>query len=180
MKEVWKWEMIADLYEYYVRASNYVIDEADDEEEPQETYDSFETRIVSDPKLEDFYKALEYAENLYCRLQNFLPNSEDVLYMYMCVEKNVHGKLLTKSKSCKVSLEMSEKYSDFLLRNVNEFFKQSLPELLKSNVKKPKIYASIYRKRKVNIDEHEEYSDSIYEYILLEIILKLRMKKEVI
>lgn len=179
MKEVWKWEMIADLYEYYVRASNYVIDEAD-EEEPQETYDSFETRIVSDPKLEDFYKALEYAENLYCRLQNFLPNSEDVLYMYMCVEKNVHGKLLTKSKSCKVSLEMSEKYSDFLLRNVNEFFKQSLPELLKSNVKKTKIYASIYRKRKVNIDEHEEYSDSIYEYILLEIILKLRMKEEVI
>lgn len=176
MKEVWKWEMIADLYEYYVGASNYVIDEAD-EEESKKTYDSFETRIVSDPKLEDFYKALEYAENLYCRLQNFLPNSKDVLYMY--IETNVHGKYL-KPKSCKVSLEMSEKYSDFLLRNVNEFFKQSLPELLKSNVKKPEIYASIYRKRKVNIDEYEGYSDSTYEYILLEIILKLHMKEEVI
>jgi len=42
--------------------------------------------------------------------------------------------------------------------------------------------ASIYRKRKVDADddEYEEYSDSFYEYILLDIVLKLHMKEEVI
>lgn len=100
----------------------------------------------------------------------------------MFIETNIHGKSL-KPKSFKFSLKDNEKYSDFLLRNINEFFKKSLPDLLKSNVRKLEIYASIYRKRKVDADddEYEEYySDSVYEYILLEIALKLHMKEEVI
>lgn len=178
MKEPWKWDMLANLEEYYVNSSHYCIDEAD-EEESKEVYDIFETRIVSNLKFEDFYKALEYAENLYRYLHTFLPNEQDVLYMF--IETNIHGKPL-KPKSFKFSLKDNEKYSDFLLRSINEFFKESLPALLKSNARKPRIYASIYRKRKVDADDEDEeyYSDSVYEYILLEIALNLHMKEEVI
>jgi hypothetical protein len=100
----------------------------------------------------------------------------------MVIEPSNHGKPL-KIKSFKFSLKENEKYSDFLLRNINEFFKESLPALLKSNARQPRICASIYRKRKVDADddEYEEYySDSVYEYILLEIALNLHMKEEVI
>lgn len=177
MKELWKWDMLTNLEEYYVNSSHYGIDEAD-EEESKEVYDNFEFRIISNPKFEDFYKALEHAENLYRYLHTFLPNEQDVLSMF--IKTSTHGKYL-KPKSFKFSLKDNEKYSDFLLRNINEFFKKSLPDLLKSKVRKPEIYASIYRKRKVDADdEYEEYSDSFYEYILLEIVLKFRMKEEVI
>lgn len=179
MKEPWKWDMLANLEEYYINSSHYFIDE-EDVGESKEVYDTFEMRIISNPKFEDFYKALEHAENLYRYLHTFLPNEQDVLYMV--IEPSIHEKPL-KPKSFTFSLKDNEKYSDFLLRNINEFFKESLPALLKSNARKPRIYASIYRKRKVDADddEYEEYySDSVYEYILLEVVLNLHMKEEVI
>ena len=179
LKEVWKWEMIANLEEYYINSSHYCIDEAD-EEESKEVYDFFETRIVSNPKFEDFYKALEHAENLYRYLHTFLPNEQDVLYMF--IESSTHEEPFN-IRAFKFSLKDNENYSDFLLRNINELFKKSLPDLLKSNARKASISASIYRKRKLDADddEYEEYdSDYVYKYILLEIALNLRMKEEVI
>jgi len=179
MKEPWKWDMLANLEEYSINSSRYCVDE-EDVEESKEVYDTFEMRMISNPKFEDFYKFLEHGEHLYRYLRTFLPNEQDVLYMV--IKPNAHGEPL-KSKSFKFSLKDNEKYSDFLLRNINEFFKESLPALLKSNARKARIYASIYRKRKVDADddEYEEYySDSVYEYILLEIDLNLHMKEEVI
>lgn len=55
MKEPWKWDMLANLKEYYVNSSHYFIDEAD-EEESKEVHDIFEMRIISNPKFEDFIK----------------------------------------------------------------------------------------------------------------------------
>lgn len=178
MKEPWKWDMLANLEEYSINSSHYYIDE-EDVGESKKVYDTFEMRIISNPKFEDFYKALEHAENIYRYLYTFLPNEQGVLYMF--IEESTHGKPL-KLKSFKFSLKDNEKYSDFLLININEFFKESLPALLKSNARKAIIYAAIYRKRKVDADdEYEEYySDSVYKYIILEIVLNLHMKKEVI
>lgn len=179
MKEPWKWDMLTTLKEYYVHSSHYYIDE-EDGEESKKVYDIFEVGIVSNPKFEDFYKFLKYGENLYRYFHTFLPNDQDVLYMV--IKPSTHEKSL-EPKSFKFSLKDNEKYSDFLLRNINEFFKESLPALLKSNARNPRIYASIYRKRKVDAAdaEYEEYySDSFYEYIILEIVLNLHMKEGVI
>lgn len=179
MKEPWKWDMLTTLEEYHIHSSHYYIDE-EDVGESKKVYDIFEVGIVSNPKFEDFYEFLKYGENLYRYFHTFLPDEQDVLYMF--IKPRVHGEPL-KLKSFKFSLKDNEKYSDFLLRNINEFFKKSLPDLLKSNVRKLEIYASIYRKRKVDADddEYEEYySDSVYEYILLEVVLNLHMKEEVI
>ncbi|BAK53798.1 hypothetical protein TMA_110 [Thermus phage TMA] len=177
MNKIWKWEMIADLDEYYVGASHYFMNEIGGEDS-KEIYDSFKMRIVSNPKFEDFYKVLEHAERLYCYLHTFLPNEQDMFYIN--IETNIRGKRLNP-KRFKALPNDDEKYSDYLLRNINEFFKQALPELLENNVKRPEIHAAIYRKRKVDTyNGYKVYSDYFYEYIFLEIILKLRLNKEVI
>ncbi|ABJ91507.1 glycosyltransferase [Thermus phage phiYS40] len=179
MNKIWKWEMITKLSSYYVGSSHYVVDEFD-EENTKKVYAEFSIKIFSNPKFEDLYKNLKHAESLYAYFQTFLPKEEDILYIDIETEPYSRS---TKPYTSYVSPRRWKSYSDFMMNRINHVFKKNLPKLLKDNIKNVKIYASIYRRSKVQLedDDIEDYEDSLfYEYVLFEVSLNLEMLREVI
>lgn len=161
MKEI-LWSQISSIERMFVKSYTYIMD--DGEVGPFEMFDDFSKKIVKNTTFERFYELLKEGEDFYLYLvEDF--NSKDERFFIKSYLENMN--LLHPEHTKKVKVYRS--YADYLMFELNQYFKDIVKEIISRNTKKIKIHFGIEGKQVI----HHIYT----QYATLEVKLFLTIKE---
>jgi len=163
------WSQISSIERMSVKSYAYIMDDGGDVGD-FDMFDDFSKKIVKNPTFERFYELLKEGEDFYLYLvEDF--NSKDERFFIRSYLENIN--LLHPEHTKKVKVYRS--YADYLMFELNQYFKDIVKEIISRNTKKIRIHFGIERKQVIS---HIYELDFIYtQHATLEVELFLTIKE---
>ncbi|ABJ91508.1 glycosyltransferase [Thermus phage TMA] len=137
------WDSISEIEMMSVKCHAYIIDDGG-EIESFRIFDEFSKRIVKDKSFEKLYELLKEGEDFYLYLVEDL-NGDERFFIRTYLEGMylLHPDYVKEVKAC-VS------YADYIVSEMNQYFRNVLKEIVSKNTKKIKMLLGIERRHKIS------------------------------